>query len=422
MGKMMDRLGLVPKVIARPLGLSYLSACLKRRGHHCEILDLHTCPVSKRITVLVDKIKKRTYDFVGFTFLTHGCPETLKMAEVCRRESPGSRVVFGGPHASFTQKQLLSYSFVDFVVAGEGENSFARLVAGEAPATIPGVARRQGDGVISNADDVIESLDSLPFPDREACLPIRYPYAPIDYVQTSRGCPKRCSFCVESRMFRKIRFREPKAVVEEMKALAREKKKLLYLADSNFSASPQHVEAVCSEIRKRKPDVQLFAEMSIEFTNPEMLKTMAASSFAGITFGIESLSDQPLADIGKTIAGESYRRKAQKLLSYCNSIGLSCSCYYIVPLPYQDRSSVLNEIKLLQTFGQVELMFLTPFPGTNLWDQAEGSLITRDFSKYDSYHIVYNPSKMSQNELVEIYRDTVRQNRNLYTKTQKASA
>jgi radical SAM superfamily enzyme YgiQ (UPF0313 family) len=162
--------------------------------------------------------------------------------------------------------------------------------------------------------------------------------------------------------------------------------------------------------------------MSIEFTNPEMLRAMAASRFAGVTFGIESLSDQPLAEVGKTIAGESYRRKAQQLLSYCNSIGLSCSCYYIVPLPYQDRSSVLNEIKLLQTFGQVELMFLTPFPGTHLWEQAEGSLVTRDFSKYDSYHIVYNPSKMSQNELVAIYRDTVRQNRNLYTKTQESSA
>jgi radical SAM superfamily enzyme YgiQ (UPF0313 family) len=422
MGKVMDWLGLIPKVIARPLGLSYLSACLKRAGHECEVLDLHTCPASKRVAVLLQTIRQRSYDFIGFSFLTHGCPEALKLAEACRQHSPNSRIVFGGPHASFAQKQLLAHNFVDFVVAGEAENSFIRLVAGDAPATIPGVASRQSDGVISNAPEVIDNLDSLPFPDRKACVPIHYRYMPIDYLQTSRGCPRQCSFCVESRIFKKVRLREPQAVVEEMHALAAEGKKLLYLADSNFSASREHLHAVCREVRRRKPNVQLFTEMAVEFTDTEMLKAIAASCFAGVTFGIESLSEPSLKEIGKTGTGESYRRKAETLLRYCNRIGLSCSCYYIVPLRYQDRSSVLNEIKFLQTFGQVELMFLTPYPGTRLWDEASNALITRDLSKYDSYHVVYNPSEMSQNDLAEIYRQTVRHNRRSYAAKQSAGS
>jgi bacteriochlorophyll C12 methyltransferase len=222
-------------------------------------------------------------------------------------------------------------------------------------------------------------------------------------------------------MFQKVRFREPKAVVEEMHALVKQGKKLLYLADSNFSVSRQHVLSVCKEVRKQRPNVQLFAEMAVEFTDKEMLRAMAESRFAGVTFGIESLNETCLKEIGKTGASESYRRKAQALLSYCNEIGLKCSCYYIAPLRHQDKSTILNEIKFLQTFGQVELMFLTPYPGTRLWDEAKDMLITRDLSKYDSYHIVYNPSQMSQNELAEIYQHTVRYNRAQYAGKQKVS-
>jgi len=412
--RLLHGIGLVPKVVVRPLGLSLLSACLKRKGHSCEILDLNTCPGYRRKGVLLDAIRKKPFDYIGFTFFTHGYQEALRAAEWCKRICPDTKIVFGGPHATFTSDENLSHSFVDFVICGEAEVSLPRLVGGENPAEIPGLALRANGRVFQVLPESIDNLDALPIADRNACLPLYYPYAPIDYLQTSRGCPKRCSFCVESNLFKKMRFRDPKAVALEAGYLSRSGAKLIYLADSNFSASHTHVDSVCREIRRVKPKARLFAEMAVEYADAEMLKTLAKSCFAGVSFGIESLSDRSLGTIAKTTEGKAYRNKALDLLKYCNRIGLQCSSYYVVPLPHQNKSSVMEEIKLLQAYGQVELMFLTPFPGTRLWDEEQGSLLTRDFSEYDSYHIVFNPSEMSPGDLRAIYRHVVNQNRDMF--------
>ncbi|MDD5167467.1 MAG: radical SAM protein [Syntrophales bacterium] len=417
-GRLMNCLGLVPKVIVRPLGLASLAAALKAKGHACEILDLNTCSASERRSILIKKIRAKHFAFIGFSFFTHGYPTALKYAEVCKTNSSASEVVFGGPHASFSYKESLSQPFVDFVICGEGEVSFPGLVSGENPRSIAGLALRDGDKVQNNHPVTIGNLDDLPLPDRAACQSLRYPYAPIDYVQTSRGCPKRCSFCVEARIFDKIRFRDPRATADEIKSLAKKGKRLIYLADSNFSASPGHVESICQEIRKSKPNVDLFAEMSIEFTDREMLKVLAKSSFTGVSFGVESLQRQSLAKIGKTTNGDAYRSKCLDLLTCCKEIGLKSSSYYIIPLPYQDGPSVREDIRQLHKFGQVELMLLTPFPGTRLWESAESSLLTRDYAKFDSYHIVYNPTSMTESEIASIYRDVVRRNRTLYTEAE----
>jgi anaerobic magnesium-protoporphyrin IX monomethyl ester cyclase len=405
--KLVNKLGFLPRILIRPLGLSYLSSLLREKSHECEILDLQTCPPTQRINVLREKIRKNKHDFVGFTFFTYGYPEALKMAQLCRRETPDTRIIFGGPHASFAYQEVLKNDFVDFVMIGEGERSLCTLVSNGDLRNISGLAYKDGEQVLSNPQKVIEDLDSLPFPDRERCIPVRFPYSPIDYIQTSRGCPKRCSFCVESRLFRTMRFRDPKSVVEEMRLLVKQGKTILYLADSNFSASKRHVESCCKEIRKNNLKVNLFAEMSIEYTDKEMLEVMSESCFKGVAFGIESLTNQSLA---KT-SGEDYKKNCLELLSCCNKLGLNCSSYYLVPLKCQNKESVIEEIKLLQSYGRVEIMFLTPFPGTALWDEANQDLLTRDFFLFDSQHIVYNPSTISLKDLIWVYRYTVKQNR-----------
>jgi radical SAM superfamily enzyme YgiQ (UPF0313 family) len=134
---------------------------------------------------------------------------------------------------------------------------------------------------------------------------------------------------------------------------------------------------------------------------------MSESCFKGVAFGIESLTNQSLA---KT-SGEDYKKNCLELLSCCNKLGLNCSSYYLVPLKYQNKESVIEEIKLLQSYGRVEIMFLTPFPGTALWDEANQDLLTRDFFLFDSQHIVYNPSTISLKDLIWVYRYTVKQNR-----------
>lgn len=414
----MDKLGFIPKILTRPLGLAYLSSYVRSKGHECEILDLQTCPESKRIRTLKEKIKRNHYEFVGFTFFTYGYPEALKMAKLCKKDFPQIKILFGGPHASFTYEDILRYDFVDYVVVGEGERSLLGLISNEDVKNINGLACRNVGGVVLNPPREIDDINSIPLPDRERCTPIHFPYSPIDYIQTSRGCPKKCSFCVESRLFRKMRFRDPKNVVDEMKQLTKEGKKILYLSDSNFSVSREHVESICREIRKSKLKIHLFAELSVEFTDKEVLKIMAESSFKSVAFGIESLTNQSLTEIDKTLEGNKYTEKAFDLLRYCNRIGLDCSSYYIVPLQHQTRESVLEEIKLLLSFGRVELMFLTPFPGTPLWEEADSHLRTRDFSKFDSYNVVYNPSKIPQKDLKRIYQFVVKQNRNHYARPQ----
>ncbi|UCD26582.1 MAG: cobalamin-dependent protein, partial [Candidatus Bathyarchaeota archaeon] len=204
-----------------PLGLAYMAAVLEQEDFEVRIMD---CAVSE---VSHEKLRTDLASFepnlIGIACMTPTLPSALKSARAAKEVCPDAKVIMGGPHATFADKQILTEEVaVDVVVRGEGEETLLEL-AQHSPKLgklheIKGITFRKNDQIIQTADrPFIQNLDELPLP--------AYKYIPIEKyrihgkrflpIMTSRGCPFQCTFCVASQLFgAKLRARSPKNVVD----------------------------------------------------------------------------------------------------------------------------------------------------------------------------------------------------------------
>jgi len=144
---------LAPSLFKRcPLiGLGYLSAYLRERGHQIKIFDLNTemdvtfdydeqkwndkefvegfiSEKQDEIKTLLAKIMGNNPDIIGFSIWATTRHFSLMLAKTIKQEYKDKLIVFGGPECSFTGSDLIRQEGVDVVVYGEGEKTFAEIV------------------------------------------------------------------------------------------------------------------------------------------------------------------------------------------------------------------------------------------------------------------------------------------------------
>ncbi|MBE9501100.1 MAG: cobalamin-dependent protein, partial [Chloroflexi bacterium] len=210
------------------LSLSYLAGVLQEEGIEVQILDLLVAQYSSN--KIRNKLEEYQPQVVGATCVTLNYPIAARILRVCKDFDPNIVTVMGGPHASFTLKEtLLRAPWIDVVVIREGERTLVELVRalekGIGFGQVAGIAFREDKHVVETEPrPPIKDLDELPVPARNLLPLSRYRAlgAPCN-LTTSRGCPYGCIFCSGRRMFgRKVRFRHPRLVVDEMEIIHKE--------------------------------------------------------------------------------------------------------------------------------------------------------------------------------------------------------
>ena len=205
-----------------PLGLALLASYLEKCGALVKIVDMQA--QKDNLENLVPPTKP---DFVGITANTVLVESAYFIAGKVKRIWPETRVVFGGIHPTMRPREVLENPYVDYVIRGEGERSFALLVGGANLEEIPGVAYMH-DGRYKEHPlvDYIENLDEMPMSSYHL-LPMHLYNPPLSgalrtpsiSIYSSRGCPGKCTYCMGA-MVKKLRFRSAEKVVEEIEYLA----------------------------------------------------------------------------------------------------------------------------------------------------------------------------------------------------------
>ena len=401
----------------RPYSLFVLARKLKNAGHICEILDLMCFIKLQRKSIM--KNFAAHYDIIGFSFNTNGYYEALKMAEVCKKINPKLKIVFGGPHATFQYFEILKdYKFVDYIAIGEGEKVIVDLANKKDPSAIKGIAYRKNGNVertsLENIDiDSLEPIDAL-----ESVKIFKsslMSYEVKHFIETSRGCPVGCFFCPIKGFYRQMRFRDAKKVVQDMKILINKGVRDIFVPDPNLSVSPRHVEEICKEMKKNKIYFRsLLCQLHVDFTTKKMLKMLKEAGFTEVLFGIESLSPKVLRNIYKSKNPEAYISRAINLLKYAKAIGLYTIAAYIVPLPGQHEEDVFEEIKLLKKLStEVDLNFLTPYPGTVYWQQCKNKIKIVDTICSGNLYPIFYLSNLPYKYFKKVYEFTYPFNRRL---------
>jgi radical SAM superfamily enzyme YgiQ (UPF0313 family) len=174
-----------------PLGLGYLGAVLKARGHEVRILDME--PVGIDFPELPGVLRDFSPRLVGVSFMTSQFSYAMKCFAAARNGAPGAVTVAGGFHVTALPADVMKNSDIDFAVVGEGENTLAELV--ESLDAGPGAWRRiqglvfreEGRMVATPPRGLIDDLDTLPMPLWEELRRARYTDIPTGWERKSRS-------------------------------------------------------------------------------------------------------------------------------------------------------------------------------------------------------------------------------------------
>lgn len=388
-------------VLFPPLGLLYVAAYAEREGHEVVVRDL-------AIRKKGEEIDFKKYDLVGISTDTTRHRQALKIANQSKKA--GCTVVMGGPHPSYVDEEILSTRKVDFIVRGEGEVTFAELMAAleKKDKEVDGV---QGISFLSNGTLVrtpprpfIENLDNLPLPARHLIHLDDYRRTnfggrPITPLITSRGCPYCCTFCSSSHFWgSKVRMRSVASILKEIEEIYNQYHfKAVAFLDDTFNISPSRVIEICRGIIERRLDLWWWNLSRIDLfnRNEEMVKEMVQAGMKAAFIGVESPNPETLKDLKKGIRVEKVIETVEMLKR--NGVQLHAS--YIIGGLHETAQSIHETIRFAKRLDTnvAQFSILTPLPGTAIYDQVKDRIFKwrAPWSFFDLQHLVFKHDHLS---------------------------
>lgn len=362
------RQGIVP-----PLGLAYIASTLEKAGHNVKILDT--------IALNLSSVEIRNYmcefqpDIVGITVMSatlFGALEFARMAKEVR-----AITIMGGPHLSIYPKETLDYPYLDYGINGEGEFAMLELLNAlegkKDLASIRGLIYKKNNEVYVNEPVIVEDIDSLPFPAYHLLPMNKYDSIislyPVSTMISSRGCPYQCNFCFKQPSDKKIRFRSPRNVVDEMEYLVKKYKiREIMFYDDVFTLHRPHVVGICEEILTRNLHVKWETPTRVNHLDGELLKLMRRSGCIRLRYGIESGNETVLKMMNKKID----LRQTKEAFKWTRTAGIEIFAYFMIGYAYETETTVKQTINFAIELNPDLAMFtvVTPYPGTPLYDFA----------------------------------------------------
>jgi anaerobic magnesium-protoporphyrin IX monomethyl ester cyclase len=361
-------------VRAVPLGLYYVAAVLKDNQYDVEILNWHDINATphKIREVLEDKKP----DLIGFSILNANRWGGIEIARTARQINPRVKIVFGGIGATFLWKHFLThFQEVDFVVIGEGEHTFLKLIrcletdSLQAIEKINGLAyRKNGKPERTRQAQPIGRLDDLPDPAQ---------YFDYQHLALTRGCGGNCNFCGSPRFWgRKIRFHSADYFVNQLERLVQKGIHFFYLSDDTFTVDKRRVIEICRKIIEKKLDITWNAISRVDHVSEEVLYWMRKAGCVQISYGVESGSEKIRNFLLKNISSE----KIQSAFTLTQKYGIMARAYFIYGAPRESRQTIQETIDLINSIKPLSAIFyiLDIFPGTALYEDFKQRLNATD--------------------------------------------
>ncbi len=392
------------KYVHTNLALRYVRAGI--RAEFPDVL-LKEFTINESVARIAAEIFETEADVIGFSCYIWNITETLALIRRLRPVCTGARFVVGGPEVSFEADRLLhEHREIDAVVPGEGEISFLRLLEawrdGRDPDKIPGLVWRREDQIIINP--------GLPQPVKLERLPAPYQEQEnlaerIAYVETSRGCPFNCQYCLSS-TFTGVRYLEPERFREIFRRIMACGSRTIKFVDRTFNADKQHAFRVLDIVREEAgglPDsgVRVHCEMAGDLLDDEWL-TYLKSYPAGLIqleIGVQS-THRPTLEL---VRRPQHFGRWQKYVIEIVRLGIHLHLDLIAGLPAEDWAAARISFNDVYAAGpdMLQLGFLKVLKGCGLRQRAEEYGLA--YSP-DPPYTVLSTNCLSHPELLRLFR------------------
>jgi radical SAM superfamily enzyme YgiQ (UPF0313 family) len=352
---------------------------------------------------LPDYTKLPRPDLVGITAFTSQANRAYQVAAQFRRL--GVPVVMGGIHATMCFDEAILHA--DSVVTGEAEGVWAKVLEDARQ----GRLERCYDGALA---------------DISAVRPARHDLTAAGYtfgaIQTTRGCPLNCTFCsVTAFNGARYRQREVADVVREFQSIR--EKYVLVVDDNLIGTRPDHIQRakdLFREMARAGLRKEWIGQVTINFADDEeLLKLAEESGCRGVFIGFESPTPEGLQEIGKKFnmfKGRDFQASVRRIQRHNIMVAGS----FIIGLDV-DQPGIGERIAgIAGQYGvdHLNVLFLTPLPGTRLWEQmkADDRLELKQFPKdWDYYTLTFPVARFKHFSMESIIGEMTDCHRSFYS-------
>jgi radical SAM superfamily enzyme YgiQ (UPF0313 family) len=342
-------------------------------------------------------------DLVGVTAFTSQANRAYEVAAHFRRLRVP--VVMGGIHATMCLDEVMGR--VDSVVTGEAEGVWPQVLEDARHGSL----KRRYDGGLAEMHEVPLARHDL--------LATGYAFGAI---QTTRGCPLNCSFCSVT-AFNGAHYRQRPIpdVVREFRSVP--EKNVLVVDDNLIGTRPEHI-ARAKDLFRAMAQANLrkewAAQATINFADDEELLALAAKAGCmGVFIGFETPTPEGLRELGKKfnlLKGRDFRASVRRIQRH----GILVVGSFIIGLDIDKLRIGKRIADVASQYGvdNLNVLFLTPLPGTRLWDQmkSDGRIALDTFPEdWKYYTLTFPVARYKHLSLHEIIEEMISCNRHFYS-------
>jgi len=274
-------------------------------------IAIRECTVNEPRDQLLRTIISEKAGLVAFSCYIWNIEKTLRIVSDIKKIAPETRIVLGGPEASFGTFELMhNHPAVDFVIKGEGETVFRRLVQAlvdQGPAALSGTTLEEIDNLFFRDGSDISTgphgrgylqLDSIPSPFASGLVDLD---KPLTYYETSRGCPFSCAFCLSS-VEGQVRSYSMERIRDDLLLLMQKRVPQIKLVDRTFNYDARRADDIWRFILKHNQGSHFHFEIAADLLNDtslDILKLVPANTFR-FEIGVQSASADTLKQVNRT--------------------------------------------------------------------------------------------------------------------------
>jgi radical SAM superfamily enzyme YgiQ (UPF0313 family) len=338
------------------------------------------------------KITSEKPQVVAFSCYIWNITKTLEIAR-CIKQNSDIKIVLGGPEVAYRAKDVLEkYDFIDFVLAGEGEWTFPDFLdnlSGEL-SLISGLTYRQNEEIITIPEKEYTDTPPSPFSDEF----FEKLGGRIAYIETARGCPYRCAFCLSGRCS-PLRFFDLQRVKEDILKLANSGTKTIKFVDRTFNANEKRANEILLFIKENygaqiPENVCFHFEIAGDILKESTLEILKSMPYGAVQLeiGMQSFNHDVLKTINRKTNTKKLIENIKKLISFNN---MHIHIDLIAGLTGEDLESFKNSFNIGYSLKShmLQMGFLKLLYGAEMRENSEKYPCT--FKSEPPYEVTETP-------------------------------
>ena len=338
------------------------------------------------------------YDVVAFSCYIWNITPILAVAKKIKELKSDCKILLGGPEVSYEYDEIIALPFIDFIIVGEGETPFSEFLNSYPNVeNVSSLVRKDNLEIIKNTSAPIFDLKNF-----EQSMPYQFDNIEelknkVLYIETSRGCPYKCEFCLAS-LDNKVRYL-PDASIKKTLLFMMEHGKVVKFLDRTFNIKRDFTIDIFKFILEHHRPHNVFQfEITADILHPDIINFIHENVPKGLfrfEIGIQTVNQKANLEVSRKQNFEKTKRIIQEL-DY--KIEMHLDLIVGLPLDYWDDIKYSFEEVFKLFAPEMQLGFLKFLKGTTMRDKEKHGFI---YDQNPPYQIIES-NYLSKEELAKI--------------------